>query len=72
MSGINTGATYGYIQSLEAEIARLEAGNRQVRDILSECENDFHVCQTCGHQDDDATKTSNLYLLLRAALEGKK
>lgn len=36
----------------------------QLRSIMSECSDDFHVCSQCGYQDDDATRTSNLYLLL--------
>lgn len=37
----------------------------EVRKILKECENDFHACARCDNQDDQATKTSNLYLLLK-------
>jgi hypothetical protein len=41
----------------------------ELRSILDECQDDFHVCEKCWHQDNNATKESNLYLLLRAALE---
>lgn len=47
------------------EADRQKAIVEQVRQILNECEEDFHVCDRCGHQDDEATKSSNLYLLLR-------
>ena len=50
----------------ESDAARLT----QVKEILEECADDFHVCEKCGHQDDTATRTSNLYLLLEAALIG--
>ena len=36
----------------------------QAREIVGECADDFHVCKQCGHQDDAATRESNLYLLL--------
>lgn len=41
-----------------------EGWRAQLRAIMSECENDFHVCEKCGHQDDNATRESNLYHLL--------
>lgn len=42
----------------------------RVIDLLHNCENDFHVCSKCGEQDDEATKTSNLYLLLKSMVDG--
>lgn len=39
-----------------------------LRGVLDECENDFHSCDRCGHQDNNATKRSNLYLLLKDAV----
>jgi hypothetical protein len=38
---------------------------REIAEILGECENDFHRCKRCDYQDDDATRESNLFLLLK-------
>jgi hypothetical protein len=41
----------------------------RLKTILAECENDFHTCKRCGDEDYNATKESNLYLLLRSIVD---
>lgn len=53
----------------QAEVERLRDLVDSVEQILTECENDFHRCDRCDHHDDNATKESDLFLLLRAALK---
>lgn len=50
------------------ECAKLRGLVESFREILDECQDDFHSCERCGHQDDNATKESDLYLLLRSAM----
>jgi hypothetical protein len=50
------------------EIERLRGLVDSFREILDECQDDFHSCEACGHQDDNATRDSDLYIMLRAAV----
>lgn len=56
------------IRRLRALSLQQDATTQELRKILAECAADFHVCSRCGHQDDNATCESNLYLLLAPIL----
>jgi hypothetical protein len=47
-----------------AEDSATETAIAIVQSILSECGGDFHCCAVCGNQDDDATRHSDLFILL--------
>ena len=57
------------ILALSPTDAAVKALVEELKSLLSECEDDFHVCQRCGSQDDTATRTSNLFLLLKDKIE---
>lgn len=57
------------IASQQKEIDRLRGLVESFDLVLTECEDDFHRCERCDHQDDNATKHSDLFLLLRAAIK---
>lgn len=52
----------------QEKIEELEKFLVAAREILNECADDFHRCSRCDHEDDDATKHSDLYLLLSGSL----
>ena len=58
-----------YVPRMLREIKRLRPLPDDLRAILADCENDFHRCERCDYQDDNATKESNLYLLLKSLLD---
>jgi hypothetical protein len=57
------------LERMWEELEKLEKFVISVREILDECQDDFHRCSKCDHQDDDATKNSDLFLLLKGSLE---
>lgn len=61
-------AGYSRVAQSARRLEELEKFVISVREIIAECESDFNICPSCGHQDDTATKDSDLLLLLRASL----